>query len=196
MHSAIVGRVQRGHFYSCGILASRIVWRQTSSCSLINCARSSGDEPRITKPSLSSAPDGYTIYWGRPARCRRAPARLSTTTGCPSACESGSAMLRAEMSAAPPAGNGTIILTGLPGYCATAPSGSRNPAASAASNRITFIIPPLVRFVRRCSTLLPRSGKINSWPYRAAARACVPATGPPRPIRQQPAGPRARCPTR
>jgi len=43
------------------------------------------------------------------------PPRFSTTTDCPSARDSGSAMTRAMMSVVPPAANGTSSLTGLLG---------------------------------------------------------------------------------
>jgi hypothetical protein len=44
-----------------------------------------------------------------------APGRFSTTTGCFHASLSFCATVRVMMSVAPPGGNGTTILTGLPG---------------------------------------------------------------------------------
>jgi hypothetical protein len=54
-----------------------------------------------------------------------APARFSTTTDCPHASVSFCARRRATTSVAPPAANGTIILTGFAGHaCANATRGA------------------------------------------------------------------------
>src|SRR5918995_7153153 len=60
-----------------------------------------------------------------------APGLVSITTGCPRACPSGWAKMRAPSSAAPPGGNGTIRRTGLLGYWACAEAQS-TPSAIAA----------------------------------------------------------------
>src|SRR6218665_4099440 len=53
-----------------------------------------------------------------------APGRLSKMTGCPRVTDNCSAMTREAMSPLPPAGHGTISLTGCCGYtaCAQAPA--------------------------------------------------------------------------
>src|SRR3954462_3797005 len=56
---------------------------------------------------------------------------FSMITGCPSSVDMPWASPRPKMSAGPPAGNGTIMRTGLVGYaCASASSGTRSKAAS------------------------------------------------------------------
>src|SRR3954470_375084 len=80
-----------------------------------------------------------------------APARLSITTGCPSASVSLGAMARATKSAPPPAGNVTTTLIGLLGYaCPSAGVADKNPmliraAANHAVASPLFMLSLLVR---------------------------------------------------
>src|SRR5688572_27611998 len=68
-----------------------------------------------------------------------APARLSTTTGCPSGSAMCCAMSRPMVSTAPPGGHGTTILIGLFGYCACAAAATSAKAAKATRLRRAFI---------------------------------------------------------
>src|ERR1035437_933490 len=66
-----------------------------------------------------------------------APARLSTTSDCPSALESFCAVTRAIRSLPPPAGNGTTILIALTGYsCDQAVPATARMLATTARTRI------------------------------------------------------------
>ena len=66
-----------------------------------------------------------------------APALFSMTTGWPSARPIASATGRPTVSATPPGGNGTTIVTGRSGYCAFAAAA----IISAAQNAATRLIP-------------------------------------------------------
>src|SRR5687768_15578277 len=74
-----------------------------------------------------------------------APARFSMTTGCLSAAPSASATGLATVSATPPGGNGTIIVTGRSGYCATAALADVAATSASASIRRIRIAPPAFR---------------------------------------------------
>src|SRR5258706_10296804 len=75
-----------------------------------------------------------------------APARFSTTTGCPQRAASLSPTMRGSASAAPPAGNGTMTRIGRPGYpgagsWAQADAATRRLASDA--HRHEFMLPLL-----------------------------------------------------
>src|SRR5215831_14056238 len=64
-----------------------------------------------------------------------APARFSTTTGCPRSSPSGAATARDSVSTTAPGGNGLMRRTGLDGYdCAKAPAAKQ--ARSARTARV------------------------------------------------------------
>src|SRR5687768_5766903 len=68
-----------------------------------------------------------------------APGLVSTTTGWPSACESGVVKMRAPTSAAPPGGKGTTRRIGLSGYWALTEKAT-NAAAAKATRRIGSLL--------------------------------------------------------
>src|SRR5262245_62357477 len=78
------------------------------------------------------APSGATLATAPAARLPPAPARFSTTNGCPSSSLKAGAVSRAKRSAVPPGGNGTIIVTGRFGHaCAEAAHGDSSMTAAA-----------------------------------------------------------------
>src|ERR1035437_10887803 len=90
-----------------------------------------------------------------------APARLSTTSDCPSALESFCAVTRAIRSLPPPAGNGTTILIALTGYsCDQAVPGHRRKHATVTRH---LIIPPHTTETRLSNVFSDRkSTRLNS----------------------------------
>ena len=71
-----------------------------------------------------------------------APGLFSTTTGCPSATDSFSLIVRARMSVVPPGAKGTMYLIGLLGQvCAYAlPAAANAAAANITTTRIALFI--------------------------------------------------------
>src|SRR5687768_7790625 len=70
-----------------------------------------------------------------------APVRFTTTTGCFSAFSICEASGRPTISATPPGGNGTIIVTGLDGYASWAATGiARNDSNRSTSRDIGLLL--------------------------------------------------------
>jgi hypothetical protein len=68
-----------------------------------------------------------------------APATFSMMTDCPSEARMPSAMIRPIVSVGPPAGNGTTIVTGRPGYVCATPL-SANPTTAERAIEIRSIL--------------------------------------------------------
>ena len=115
--------------------------------------------------SKSVCPSGVALATVFAASVPPAPGRFSTTTGCPQRSPSLGPIMRAEMSVALPAENGTTMRTGLLGNfcCACAKIGvaiEARPAAIALANAISrkARIPPYSSRRRRAEPPIPARG--------------------------------------
>ena len=121
---------------------------------------------RLALNIISVYPSGGECEVSSAAMLPLAPARLSTTTLCPSASVRGVATRRATKSRPPPAPEATIILTGLVGYAI--------PCAAPCGAAIASATPsPAVMLLRNfCSMFAPG---LFGWHVSRAGDDCAPA---------------------
>src|SRR3982075_4268134 len=104
------------------------------------------------------------------AKVPPAPARFSTTNGCPNSCDSACAKGRATISVVPPGAKGTISVTGLLGHtCAKASlAASVNKMHKDPNRRTTILIG--ARLEVRRDAFSRRASRANDGPPGERAR--------------------------